>query len=543
MSPRFSICIPHEPDGSARDLILQWTRTRWQRLFPDAEIVTAGDGAAPLRNRSRMRNRCAAQATTDTLLFVDADCFAFSPQEIETILEQLPGAAMVQYHAVSRLNLKQSAEVVRQAPGGRILLPEGAGFSHTIVGGFFAMTRKAFESAGGFDERFLGWGGEDPAFQRAVRTLAGEIRRVPYMLYHLWHPQGLEHNTETPIYRRTVNHFEQYEQADGSPEAMRALVGEGYATASRHIIGFQENYPPKLNAGAEQSFRALMCALRDHNYRVTVVTRPGYPGDEYDGIPVIASPSWENTVAQLLPARALISGHNGNHQVAAIAREYGLPCHCWIHNDMDRVGFQKLIDGGAHLVANSAWVAEAIGINDYLRPMIREEFCRVDHPGQAVTLINLSANKGGHLFWELARRMLTVPFLAVKGAYGQQVFPAEIPPNVEIVETTNDVREVYARTRLLLMPSEYESYGRCALEAAASGIPTIAHPTPGLQEALGHAGTFCDRKDAGAWESAIRYLLQPRQYARQSARARLRFEESQAESRTELQRLLDRLAG
>lgn len=543
MPPRFSICIPHEPDGSTRDLILRWTSARWAALFPDAEIITAGDGGGPLRNRSRMRNRCAAQASTDTLLFIDADCFVFSPHEIRTILDLVPGAGMVQYHAVSRLTLEQSLVVTRQAPGGQIALPDGAGFSHTIVGGIFALTRAAFEAAGGFDERFVGWGGEDPAFQRAVRTLAGPIRTVPYLLYHLWHPQGTEHETTTPRYQRTLAHFNAYERADGNPEAMRALVGQGYAgPASARIIIVQENYPPKLCAGAEQSCRALALAVKEHGYQVTVVTRPGYPGTAYDGIPVIASADWGTTIAELLPARAIVSGHNANIQVAGIAQALGIPCFCTIHNDMDPAGFQRMQELGATVVANTAWVAEKIGLEDWLHPMIRPALYETAGTGEAVTLINLGENKGGRLFWELARRMPATSFLAVKGAYEEQIIPAAIPPNVTLLDTTEDMRSIYARTRILLMPSQYESYGRCALEAAASGIPTIAHPTPGLQEALGRAGIFCDRADPDAWQAAIENLMDPRIYKSHASKVRRHFESVQQEDAAQFSRLLAKIA-
>ena len=42
---------------------------------------------------------------------------------------------------------------------------------------------------------------------------------------------------------------------------------------------------------------------------------------------------------------------------------------------------------------------------------------------------------------------------------------------MRVVDHTTDMRSVYAQTRVLLVPSVYESYGRVALEAAASGIP------------------------------------------------------------------------
>ncbi|MFI1769152.1 glycosyltransferase family 4 protein [Streptomyces sp. NPDC020800] len=58
---------------------------------------------------------------------------------------------------------------------------------------------------------------------------------------------------------------------------------------------------------------------------------------------------------------------------------------------------------------------------------------------------------------------------------------------------------VYSRSRVMLMPSLYESWGRVAVEAFASGIPVIAHPTPGLVESLGEAGIFAYRDDLNAW--------------------------------------------
>jgi len=63
------------------------------------------------------------------------------------------------------------------------------------------------------------------------------------------------------------------------------------------------------------------------------------------------------------------------------------------------------------------------------------------------------------------------------------------------------------------------------VEAMSSGIPVIAHPTPGLLESLDYAGIFVDRKDYKGWEDAIRELDDPDEYSRKSELALKRVAE------------------
>jgi hypothetical protein len=84
------------------------------------------------------------------------------------------------------------------------------------------------------------------------------------------------------------------------------------------------------------------------------------------------------------------------------------------------------------------------------------------------------------------------------------------------------------------MPSDYESFGRVAMEAAASGIPTIAAPTPGLRECLGDAGTFVELDNVDGWERAIRALLDPDAYRAAALAARARFDAFTLESDAQL---------
>ena len=55
-----------------------------------------------------------------------------------------------------------------------------------------------------------------------------------------------------------------------------------------------------------------------------------------------------------------------------------------------------------------------------------------------------------------------------------------------------------------------------------SGIPVVAHPTPGLVESLGEASIFADRADLDAWEAAVKRLFSPKIYPQASKAAAAR---------------------
>lgn len=154
------------------------------------------------------------------------------------------------------------------------------------------------------------------------------------------------------------------------------------------------------------------------------------------------------------------------------------------------------------------------------RPPVFSEDYRVEK-GERITLLNLSVMKGGPVLLALAERMPDANFLGVIGAYGEQVIPAPIPHNVKIAGNTPDVRHVYRETKILLCPSGYETFGRVAAEAMASGIPVVAHPTPGLRECLDFAGVYLDRSHLSDWEAELRKLLSDPAYY--TARSNMSF--------------------
>lgn len=292
------------------------------------------------------------------------------------------------------------------------------------------------------------------------------------------------------------------------------------------ILAWVHLYAPDHCAGAEMMLHEILLGLRDRGHEVhvycdasTVTSHEGVPITARDRTPVDDLLAWSNVVVTHLDrTREVVTRVAGSRPVVHL-----------VHNDR-QLAFHGVTPGEASLVvANSAWIRDAIdwpGPTIVLPPPVAAARYRTPRQdARHVTLVNLSAAKGAALFWKVATLLPDHRFMGVIGGYGRQEIPRILPPNVVLLPHSPDMRTVYRQTRLLLMPSSYESWGRVGIEAAASGIPTIAHPTPGLLESLAASGTFVDYRDADGWAAAIRSLDDPVQYRRVSRLALARSAE------------------
>jgi glycosyltransferase involved in cell wall biosynthesis len=254
------------------------------------------------------------------------------------------------------------------------------------------------------------------------------------------------------------------------------------------------SYPPRMLAGAETMLESIMrwLAHRGHDCRVYL------PGESYDyhGVEVTGDPT------RLNGCHVVFTQLEGAYKALELC-DADMPLAHIIHNDQTlKIMRPRDCDLVVH---NTQWIANKFPEKNevIVHPPVFPKYFRTT-PGDCITLINLNENKGVRLFYQIAADMPDQKFLGVVGGYGEQII--EDLPNVEIIGPIEDMREVYSRTRILLMPSTYESYGRCCIEAAASGIPTVANTTPGLMEALGDAGTFPSELNVDAWAKAIRSM-------------------------------------
>lgn len=299
-----------------------------------------------------------------------------------------------------------------------------------------------------------------------------------------------------------------------------------------HVLGMLPDYPPR-GVGSWVMTHALLRALAARGHRVDVVlSAPGAPY-ERDGVHVWPHVSKRDPFAFLPGAHVIVTHVEIGGRAVALGEAYGVPVVQIAHNTGPVAETAMRRRPAALTVFNSeharVLLGEACGRSVVVRPPV-DPAEYATKPGDAVTLVNLTADKGAEIFYQLAERIPSQRFLGVRGGYGTQILPhgpGDLP-NVEVVEHVPPERmrdQVYARTRVLLMPSRHESWGRTGVEAMCSGIPVIAHPTPGLRESLGDAGVFVDRDDIDGWEQALRTLLDGRRWRAASRCAKSRAAE------------------
>lgn len=308
------------------------------------------------------------------------------------------------------------------------------------------------------------------------------------------------------------------------------------------LLAHVHMFPPEHNAGSETTMLSLFRGLNQRGHETRVISAEST--EEYyevDGVQVFRPPKdsinkskWFLDLyrwADLALTHLNCTGH-----AMHCAKDTSKPLIHLVHNDK-QLSFHNVKDARAQLlIFNTEWLREAyakakfepINPSIVMHPIIDPTIYKAERNGgaEAVTFVNLTVTKGALVFYELARRFPEIPFYGVRGAYGDEHAPPEDLPNLKIFNQMPDLRPIWAKTRVVLMPSDYESFGRVAVEAACSGIPAIVQPTLGLKEALGTAGIFLDRNNIDAWEQELNKLFEDEIYYQERSKMALELASS-----------------
>jgi glycosyltransferase involved in cell wall biosynthesis len=215
---RFEVVVADDgSDATTVEIISDFAR---RAPFPVAFTTEPHDGF----RLARVRNRGAALAAGDTLLFLDGDSVLPPDHVAAHLAARRPGLAML--GDVVRLPEATSRELVpsglattdlrRLAPSAELRRMSRRHRKSVLqnwlrhpskprlAGGNFAVWREDYSRVNGSDERFLGWGQEDDDLGLRLRgagvRLSSIIDRT--FTYHVWHPSD---PSATPRWRDGVN--------------------------------------------------------------------------------------------------------------------------------------------------------------------------------------------------------------------------------------------------------------------------------------------------------------------------------------------------
>lgn len=289
-------------------------------------------------------------------------------------------------------------------------------------------------------------------------------------------------------------------------------------------------YPPKHNCGAEYMAHAIAKHLQSKGHQVKILLHQANHykitnNYVFDGVDVF--PPNQNVIDNLMRwSNAIITHLDYTHWTIGAASMYKKPVFHLIHNshkypEIENAHYPQ------YVVYNSNWIKKELNYkwdNFTLTPPVDFRDYDLGKDSEAndyITLINLNENKGGKIFEQIARALPKKRFLGVLGSYDEQIVPKY--ENVKILPNSSNIKPIYGMTRVLLMPSKYESWGRTATEAMANGIPVICSEADGLKENCGYAGTYIKNRDnVQSWIEAITKLDDKKTYSELSRKSRKR---------------------
>lgn len=312
------------------------------------------------------------------------------------------------------------------------------------------------------------------------------------------------------------------------------------------ILWVINGYPPILNAGSEMYAHNLNKHLLSKGHEVKILLPQSYSNYEnksmnYEGVELYIIRQSSDDDNLILWSDIIIT-HQGYSNLI-ISYVGNLKPIIWICHNTFFDQYKSINNNKNVSIIYNSYALQQLA-NQYFnnRSFVMQPPILLNKPftsnkptpirNEYITLINLSKNKGGEILKQLAEDMPNRKFMGVLGGYEEQI---EQHKNVKIVPHTNNIQEIYDQTRLILMPSAYESWGMVASEAIINGIPVIANRTFGLEENLGEAGIYCSLDNLDEWKYAITNCDDPYIYQAQSDKCLKRAEEQKINNNNEIQ--------
>jgi hypothetical protein len=318
------------------------------------------------------------------------------------------------------------------------------------------------------------------------------------------------------------------------------------------VAALTHGYPPFWNMGGEVSLHRTISVL-DNRKVVFTKTDEEY---SFEGVEVkkIDTPDVLNIKASPMPiakqllevdAKVVIGQNELSLPAVHAARAAGAISVVNVHTP-PRFGrnIREAVVYADYAIYNTQTAATQWGEPDALvvHPPISEIPSNTSANGDAYTLLSSLRNKGVQVVLDLAKLYPDKRFIIVRspaepthGLPDLEERAAELP-NVELHPRVDpkDVYKYFEQTRILLVPSMYETYGMSAIEAAGYGIPCVHVDTPHVREGIGEAAVLVS--PLSVEETAMGIELIESNYKAYSEAARAKAEWLHARQAQELEK-------
>lgn len=185
-----SIIVPYNHiENSDRDKIWKFIKQRYEELMPGCEICIGEIYNNPY-NISKAINEAVKKSTREVLLLIDADVI-INLESIKKSMSIIDEYKVVYpYDKLIRLSKPVTDYILdnKTYKLNNINLDINCIEYKNPISGNLMIKKELFKDAGGFDERFMGWGHQDIAFYLVINYLSGSIYRIEQSsIYHMFH--------------------------------------------------------------------------------------------------------------------------------------------------------------------------------------------------------------------------------------------------------------------------------------------------------------------------------------------------------------------
>jgi glycosyltransferase involved in cell wall biosynthesis len=286
----------------------------------------------------------------------------------------------------------------------------------------------------------------------------------------------------------------------------------------KRIVWVMHSYVPNVLAGSEITAEDQIAFLKKKGWTIYVLVNrwvvPEHKGVQIFPIQKGRLGEAPDGIRKLFQSADIIAVQNYPITDLFLAvNEFSKPVAVFLHTQNDNRDALSFRLGSPTYVVYNVNFIKLEGTNAHpsivVHPKVNTEKFKFEKQNpKYVTLINCNENKGGLLLPQIAKALPEIQFLGIKGGYSKQNIKDEDKPvNLTYMDTQTDMVKIYKDTKVLIMPSKSETWGRTAVEAMASGTPVVVSKSPGLLECVGKAENSCDRSDLSCWVEKIEKLM------------------------------------